>query len=70
MVLPSELLGTKGTVCPDCGEVLILKVCQSFAGYYLGYWCDECGPLSRETDYFASSSEAIKALENPKPYLK
>lgn len=50
-MIPGEVLGLYGAYCPDCGQHLNLEVLQSQAGYYLGYWCHQCGPVSRETDY-------------------
>jgi hypothetical protein len=32
------------------------------AGYYVGFWCDRCGPYSRESGYYQSREEAEKAL--------
>jgi hypothetical protein len=32
------------------------------AGYYVGFWCDRCGPYSRESGYYRSYEEAEKAL--------
>jgi hypothetical protein len=33
--------------CPDCGAPMPIKVCSSAAGYYVGRWCDTCGPWER-----------------------
>ena len=62
MALPGELQGLKGMACPDCGWDLDLDVYQSAAGYYLGYFCDNCGPMSRETGYYGSRREAEHEL--------
>lgn len=70
MTLPGETKGIGGTCCSDCGEILPLEVCQSAAGYYLGYFCHECGPESRETCYFATFEEAAMALLNPTLHLR
>jgi tRNA(Ile2) C34 agmatinyltransferase TiaS len=51
MTLQGETNGLHGATC-DCGAELELQVCESAAGWYLGYRCDSCGPVSRETDYF------------------
>jgi len=64
-MLPGECLGMNGAVCSECGETLVLKVCKSNAGYYLGYWCTRDGPESRETGYFDTEAEAKEALKNP-----
>lgn len=62
-MLPGETTGGKAiTRCVECDRVLPLSVCQSNAGYYIGYNCDNCGPCGRETDYFEESEKAEKAL--------
>jgi hypothetical protein len=62
MALPGELKGINGTKC-NCGTWLPLKVYSSAAGYYLGYFCNCCGPYSRESSYFPSREAAEKALK-------
>lgn len=47
-----------------CGEKLICGVYHSAAGYYIGYWCNKCGPYSRETEYFSSMKSANDWFEN------
>jgi hypothetical protein len=37
-------------VC-DCGTFLDLRVLNTPAGYYLGFWCPSHGPICRETSY-------------------
>jgi hypothetical protein len=54
MTLQGETNGLHGTTCPACKARLALRVCSSNAGWYLGYWCGECGPVSRETGHYAS----------------
>jgi hypothetical protein len=61
--MEGELAGIHDTVKCSCGAELRLDVQHSAAGYYLGYWCEECGPWSRETDYFKTRKDAEKALE-------
>lgn len=64
MAFTGELTGfTKLVTCEDCGQVLPLLVCHSFNGYYVGRQCSNCGPYSRETDYFQSFREAEKELD-------
>lgn len=62
MALPGEtiLLGA-----PDqcCGEKLDFQVLRSNAGYYIGTFCPNCGPYSRESDYFRTGEEAQAALQ-------
>jgi hypothetical protein len=61
MTLPGETVGAFGR-CDDCGAMLPLRVCHSAAGYYVGTWCDACGPYSRESGYYTKKEEAEKAL--------
>jgi len=61
-VLPGETCGLTGTTCSDCGQGLDLDVLHSNAGYYLGYFCSECGPFSRETGYYTTEAEAYVDL--------
>lgn len=49
--------------CPDCDSPLPIQVCMSQAGYYLGRFCPECGPYSRNSGYYPSRESAQKALE-------
>jgi hypothetical protein len=61
-MLPGETINSGASdVCPDCKQKLIVKVCQSGGGYYLGTWCC-CGPYSRESEYFATEELANVAL--------
>lgn len=66
MAIKGELKGFDGTYC-DCGRSLPLKVCQSAAGYYLGYECSDCGPYSRETGYYVTRQEAEADLAKEQP---
>lgn len=43
--------------CEDCGVTPQLDVRPSRSGWYLGAWC-ACGPVVRESDYFAEFEEA------------
>jgi hypothetical protein len=51
-----------GIECPMCEKDLPLKVLQSGAGFYIGTYC--CGPVSRDSGYFASWEEAEAALNS------
>jgi len=48
----------------ECGTALDIQLLCSAAGYYIGFFCPECGPYSRESSYFRSREEAEKALNN------
>ena len=61
MVLPGETTGgALSTKCSECGRDLPLKVCSSGAGHYLGYFCPECGPYSRESGYMSAEQAEIE----------
>ena len=62
MALPGECIHGSHTVCVECGTELSLKVCASAAGYYIGFFCPNCGPYSRESVYFGSREEAEMAI--------
>lgn len=67
MAVPGELAGLNSVECSGCGRVLLLTVCSSFAGYYLGHFCPECGPYSRETGYYQTREEAEVELRKEVP---
>jgi len=49
----------------ECGTALDIQVLCSAAGYYIGFFCPECGgPYSRESGYFRSREEADRALNS------
>jgi hypothetical protein len=54
------------SVCQEEAEIkttMKLKVLHTPAGYYLGFWCDNHGPYSRETHYFRTREEAQNLLD-------
>lgn len=63
MALEGELKGLQGTTCMDCHTPLKLQVLQSAAGFYLGYFCPQCGPYSRETGYYPTRDAAEADLK-------
>lgn len=50
-------------VCPDCDRTLAYEVLHSNAGFYIGTFCPQDGPYSRESDYFRSSQAAAAEME-------
>jgi len=64
MALPGEVLSTDVATCEDCGTVLPLKVLRSAAGYYIGFFCPQCGPYSRESGYYRTYDQALNALRS------
>lgn len=62
-MLPGETIGSGApNVCPDCNVRLVPKVMQTCA-YYIGTACN-CGPYSRESEYFKTEAEAKQVLES------
>ena len=55
----------QGLLASQCGYGhLPLRVLKSNAGWYIGT-CDECvGPISRESGYFRTETEAQAALDS------
>jgi hypothetical protein len=64
MALPGECVNDVITNCIECGDELVIHVCRSNAGYYIGFFCDECGPYSRESGYYTTSNAAQVALDS------
>jgi hypothetical protein len=64
MTLPGECVRDVETNCVECGAHPEIQVCKSMAGYYVGFWCDRCGPYSRESGYYQCREEAEIALSN------
>lgn len=62
-MLPGETILSGAEDTCDCGIKLPFQVCQSPAGFYIGTQCSECGPWSRESDYFKTRELAQKALD-------
>jgi len=61
MVLPRETIGLGAPKdCQDCGVRFVPKVMKTCA-YYIGTECN-CGPYSRESEYFKTKAEAEKVL--------
>jgi len=52
-----------GCDCPGCGQEIDLQVCQSQAGFYLGYRCSDCGPMSRVGGYLPDRETASRVLD-------
>ena len=62
MTLPGECVNDIQTVCVECGAELNIQVLSSAAGYYIGFFCPQCVPYSRESGYYLSREEAELAL--------
>lgn len=62
-MLPGETIGSGAPkVCPDCNVRLVPKVMWTCA-FYIGTACN-CGPYSRESEYFKTEAEAKQVLES------
>ena len=63
MVLPRETIGNGApNVCEDCGVRLVPTVMFTCA-YYIGTECN-CGPYSRESEYFKTREQAKLSLSD------
>lgn len=61
-MLPKETIGNGAAKkCEDCGVRLVPKVMHTWA-YYIGTACN-CGPYSRESEYFEKKEDAQKVLD-------
>lgn len=47
--------------CDECKQKLKHEVLHTPAGYYIGTFCPNCGPYSRDTCYF-QDKETAEAL--------
>lgn len=63
MTLPGETIAQGAPPrCDVCQKMPRLAVQHSMAGFYVGTWCD-CGPYSRESDYYPTREDAQTALD-------
>jgi len=63
-MIPGECIGVTKTSCMECGEDMKIGVYSSAAGFYVGFFCPNDGPYSRESGYFASHGEAQAAIDS------
>jgi hypothetical protein len=49
-------------ICLDCQTKLTIEVLGSHGRFYIGYWCPNCGPYDRITDYFDTRDKAESIL--------
>lgn len=64
MTLPGETISTGASPrCEDCHKMPKIDVYSTPAGYYVGTYCD-CGPYSRESDYYRDHESAQRALNS------
>ena len=62
-MIPGECVNDNTARCSSCGEILEIGVYRSNAGYYIGFWCNNCGPYSRESRYYKTEAEAQQRLD-------
>lgn len=61
----------RGTVrCPTCRNEMRREVLCTPAGYYVGRYCNHCGPYSRESGYFSEREHAEQELKYIEEYFK
>jgi len=63
-MLSGECVQDEVTRCFECGLAMPLDVQSSAAGYYLGFFCPNCGPYSRESGYYKTYDDAMDALKS------
>ena len=63
-MLNKEYTGAISLCCTGCETWLYLQVCNDEAGYYTGFYCPNCGPYSRESEYVKSLQEANLILND------
>jgi len=63
-MLPGECVNDTTTVCVECCSELTIGVLRSQAGYYIGFFCNNCGPYSRESGYYPTYQKAEQALKS------
>ena len=64
MTLPGECVGDTKAKCWECENEMDIGVYQSAAGFYIGFFCENCGPYSRESGYYPSREHAQSALDS------
>jgi hypothetical protein len=70
MLKGETILSGGPTVCSECKVRPQLRVCHSNAGYYIGTMCN-CGPYSRESDYYPTYVAADVAFKKgPSHYAR
>ncbi len=62
MLQPHKAVHVMRRICMICGTTLNLRVMSNDAGYYIGFYCLQCGPYSRESCYYSCREEALNAL--------
>ena len=56
------MIASELNYCDECKCDLLPEVLRSAAGYYIGTRCD-CGPYSRESDYYPTPEAAQSDLD-------
>ena len=63
-MLPVETIASGApSTCARCFKEVESEVLCSAAGYYIGTIC-ACGPYSRESGYYRTEEDALRALNN------
>ena len=62
-MLQGETVQDSATKCMVCRTTLYIRVLKSAAGHYIGFFCSECGPHSRESGYYPTREAAQAALD-------
>lgn len=68
MTIEGELAGVQPVIeCSDCGGKMPFGIQSSAAGYYLGYWCDMCGPLVQRDGLLQDPGRRSGHCQGPRP---
>lgn len=63
-MLPGETISSGApATCSDCNKSVVLDIYLSGGGYYVGTYCD-CGPYSRESEYYPTRAMAEMAMSS------
>ena len=65
MLLPKESVRSKAIDdCDECSGPLEFRICSSLAGYYVGIFCGDRGPYTRESEYYRSKQDLERDLRS------
>jgi hypothetical protein len=65
-MLPGETILSGASSTCDCGFTVKPEILNTPAGYYIGTFCPNCGPYSRESEYYKSREQLQMAIEAKK----
>jgi hypothetical protein len=63
-MIAGETIASGASPHCDCGTLMVNAVQRSAAGYFIGTFCGQCGPYSRESGYYSTAEEAQADLDS------